>query len=182
MTQPIEHLREEVSQIESAIDSAVVFIGGLAFRLREALMGGNLNQDIQQLADELDAAQNKLATAIAENTVAAEDSDTTYDPAPIGTVLGGGSDTTTDSAADGTGTSNDSTSYAGEGAVSADTAVDTSATTDSTTYGNQGGDEVDASAENQQPQDSDAAVTDSVPDSNNADGTDSTDENGTTTA
>lgn len=80
----LENLRQEVEETQSAIDSAIVFIAGLANRLREALMGDTTSEDISELADELDAAQTKLATAIAANTNADEDSDDNYDPTPIG--------------------------------------------------------------------------------------------------
>lgn len=144
----LEELRGEVSETGSAIDSAIVFINGLVNRLGEALMSDDLESQIQDLRDELDAQQAKLATAVAENTAAAEDSDDFYDPAPIGEDFEDGEPTLepevggsgeSDSVADNsTQPASDSADYAGEGAVSDDTAVDTSATTDSPTYGNDG--------------------------------------------
>lgn len=84
MSDAVESLRNEVSETASAIDSAILLIAGLVNRLGEALMGDSLAEDIEELRNELDGAQNKLATAVAENTAAAEDSDTVYDPTPVG--------------------------------------------------------------------------------------------------
>jgi hypothetical protein len=78
----MERLRAEVREIESATDSALTFISGLANRLREALMGNSNDDDdttlaaeISALADELNAQGERLAAAITANTLADDDSD-----------------------------------------------------------------------------------------------------------
>ena len=81
----LARLQNEITDLESAVDSAVVLINGISAQLREALMGdGDLAERISGIADALDMQGTKLATAVAENTDAAEDSDEVYDPDPIG--------------------------------------------------------------------------------------------------
>jgi hypothetical protein len=76
MTSPtFERLRQDVRDIASTVDSSIVFIDGLVQRLRDALTGGNTDADVAGLADELEAAKLKLATAIAANTASEDDSD-----------------------------------------------------------------------------------------------------------
>ncbi len=78
MNESVERLSREVEEGTSAVDSAVVFMNGLANRLREALLDGDdgaLATQISELADQLDANSNRLASAIAANTLAEDDSD-----------------------------------------------------------------------------------------------------------
>lgn len=85
-TQALEELRQEIAENESATESVLTLINGLNNRLTAALAGdeSNLVDEITALRDELDANNVKLATAATESTVAAEDSDSFHDPAPIG--------------------------------------------------------------------------------------------------
>ena len=158
----LEHLHEEVTQTQSVIDSAVLMLSGLALRLRDALMQEDIRSEIEDLAHDLDDSTNRLATAIAENTAAAEDSDEVYDTGEQvledsdfdGIVEG---ESGAEPSADGdTSVVGSTTERAGTGVVDSDTAVDTSATTTEPTY----------SGENP----------------NNPDNTDSSNENGTTVA
>lgn len=80
----LERLRQDIAQNESAVESAVTLINGFISRLREALAGTSVESQVKELADELEASSVKLATAVAEGSAAAEDSDTFYDPAPVG--------------------------------------------------------------------------------------------------
>lgn len=74
MTQALEHLRQEVREVASTVDSAIVFIDGVVERLRAALTGGDTESDVEALADELEAAKLKLASAVAANTASEDDS------------------------------------------------------------------------------------------------------------
>src|SRR5574338_504984 len=162
MSDALERLRTEVAENSSAVESALTLINGLSFRLREALMSEDMESEISALADELDANNVKLATGVAENTAAAEDSDSFYDPTPVGEGFEESEAPVSDTEDPGAGVdeeveadeeqvTGDTESLpsgnvlAGEGAVSDDSAVDTSATTDTPTYGNGEGSEESAS-------------------------------------
>ena len=90
VSEAFERLKTEVTETRTVAASAVALIGGLAERLRE-LADAPTSEEIAALADELDAAQNDLASAITANTPASpggEDTTTGTD-----TSAGGGGDT-----------------------------------------------------------------------------------------
>lgn len=65
MSAELDRLSQEVSENNSAIDSAIVLINGLAAQIRD------LADDpaaLSALADSLDAKANELAAAVAANT------------------------------------------------------------------------------------------------------------------
>lgn len=64
----IDHLQQEVAEARSVMASATALITGLAARLRD-----NLNDPValETMANELDASANALASAVTENTAAA---------------------------------------------------------------------------------------------------------------
>lgn len=146
----LEALRGEVTETRSAVDAAVILLNGLSNRLKEALMRPDVSAAIRELRDELDGANKKLATAVAENTGAAEDSDDVYDPNPIGDAGNSSAESVDGSqavpepaATDGDSTSSETTAesdaptgnvFSGEGAIGEHEAVDTSATTTEPTY------------------------------------------------
>lgn len=98
MTQALEHLRQEVREVASTVDSAIAFIDGIVERLRDALTSGDTESDVEQLADDLEAAKLKLASAVAANTASEDDSEQEEaDHGPIddsGTAPSDGSPTT----------------------------------------------------------------------------------------
>lgn len=89
-----------VHGIESAIDSAVTLISGLVNRLASALMGNDLAGDITDLRNELDAAKERLATAVAANTLAEDDSDTVSTDPSVGGSDDGSAGTDSETASD----------------------------------------------------------------------------------
>lgn len=75
MAQSVVNLREELTENTSVIDSSIVLISGLANRLREALLSESALEEVQALADELDANNQRLAAAVAANTLGENDSE-----------------------------------------------------------------------------------------------------------
>lgn len=75
MAESVARLQEEVAENQSAIDSAITLINGLVNRLREALMAEDSLDQVSALADELDAGNQRLAAAVAANTLAENDSE-----------------------------------------------------------------------------------------------------------
>ena len=70
MSAALDKLRQEVAENTAAVASAEQLISGLAQQLRDAI--GD-EAALQALADELDANSNRLASAVASNTPAAEE-------------------------------------------------------------------------------------------------------------
>ena len=75
MAAEVARLQEEVSENTSVVDSAIVALSGLANRLREALLAEDSLEQVSALADELDANSQRLAVAIAANTLSENDSE-----------------------------------------------------------------------------------------------------------
>ncbi len=79
MNESIQRLEQEVQESQSAVDSAILLVNGLANRLREALIADDDDSDIasqiSELADQLDNNSSRLAAAVAANTLAENDSD-----------------------------------------------------------------------------------------------------------
>jgi hypothetical protein len=170
----LERLRLEVEQQESAIDSAITLINGLSAALRDALVSGD-TAAIAELADRLDASGTKLATAVAANTAADDDSNSFYDGEPIddddnddGQLF----DLTDES------TDESTTERAGEGVTGADSAEDTSATTTQPVYDDAGAGNGDSSGQPSTGSTTDAESSGST----EAESSDSSDENGNAAA
>lgn len=169
----LERLRLEVEQQESAIESAITLINGLSAALRTALTAGD-TAAIAELADRLDASGTKLATAVAANTAADDDSDSFYDGEPIddGTSEGNGNGSLFDQSDESVQES--TTERAGEGVTGVDSAEDTSATTTQPVYDDAGAGNGDSSG---QPSTGSTTGEESSG-SSEAESSDSSDENG----
>lgn len=66
----LDNLKREVQEQGTVIASAMSLIALLKRKIDEALAGGNAEESLQALADELDARQQELAQAVAANTPA----------------------------------------------------------------------------------------------------------------
>lgn len=67
MSAALDKLTTEVAETKTVAQSAVTLIRGLAQQIRDAV---DDPAKLEALANELDAAQNELSTAISENTPA----------------------------------------------------------------------------------------------------------------
>lgn len=119
----LDGLREEVREIASATDAAITLVESLAGKLRYAIENwgnddGDLQSQVNALADELDAASNRLGLAITANTVAEDDSDN------VDTSELDSDDNTTTAYEPGFESEGESV-RSGEGVTGADSAVDT---------------------------------------------------------
>lgn len=65
MAKGLENLRKEVAESGDVVESAAAMIAGLAEQIRNA--AGD-EEALEQLASDLEAQQQKLAKAVAENT------------------------------------------------------------------------------------------------------------------
>lgn len=89
MVAETDRLRGELEENTSVIDSTILLINGLANRLREALMSTAALEEVNAIADELDANNTRLAAAVAANTLSENDSDEfdvsdLEEPIPVG--------------------------------------------------------------------------------------------------
>lgn len=86
MSQALDRLKAEVAETKSVNESVRTLIGGMAEQIRTlAANGGASDAELNQMADELDAEQAKMAQAVQANTVAdpgAPPPDNSIDAAP----------------------------------------------------------------------------------------------------
>jgi hypothetical protein len=73
MSTELDRVATEVGETNTLIDSAITLLGNLSQMIRDA---GTDPAKLTELADSLDAEQNKLAAAIVANTPAAPGEDT----------------------------------------------------------------------------------------------------------
>jgi hypothetical protein len=78
MTEAIDRLRDDVARESSLVDSAIALIVGFADQLRKAagLPKNDIADQVNALADAIEAKSDALSTALAANTPA-------NDPAPV---------------------------------------------------------------------------------------------------
>lgn len=67
MAGELERLQTEVTEMSSAVDSAIALIGGLAQQIRDLVAAGD-PAALTALADSLDSKANELAAAVVANT------------------------------------------------------------------------------------------------------------------
>lgn len=130
MQEQIDHLKESVARHTSIVSGILALITGLANKLREA---ADDPDEVQSLADEIDAQSDSLAAAIVLNTPSADEP-----PAETGAGDDGAA-----GAGEGTG---DGTGGAGTGDGTGDAGTGTgdggdTGTSDGTAQGDDGGNE-----------------------------------------
>jgi multidrug resistance efflux pump len=63
MSAALDRLKAEVAETKAGVESAKVFIAGLAQQIRDLVAAGGSDAEFTQMADDLDAAQADLAAA-----------------------------------------------------------------------------------------------------------------------
>lgn len=81
MSEAMDNLVREVAEMGTAVDGVLTIVGGLRAQLADAIASGDTTQ-LQQLATDLQAYQDKLASAAVVNTPAVDPAASETPPLP----------------------------------------------------------------------------------------------------